>query len=1022
MTESDQLTESAMTGAPEPLTPFIGRAREREDTAALLRRSRVVTITGPGGAGKTRLALAVAQEVPGRRHWVTLASIDSGDLVAPTVARSLGLSDGSSATSIDDIALALGQDRALLVLDTCEHVAEAVLEMVDTLLGRCAELTILATSRTPLRVRGEAVWPIRPLQAGVPTFSGPRTEAAPPTETVDGHPDAVELFIDRARVVRPDFSVDDEEVAARVAAICRRLDGNPLAIELCAARVQVLSVKQIFDALDDSLRLLVGNSRSAPERQQTLRATLDWSHRLLSAEEAELFRRLAVFTGGVTVEGVVAVAGDEMTISGVVDLLTGLADRSMLRVNVGGGVARYELPDPVRQYAQARLDEAREDTACRNRHLDWCLALANAADAEQPGPAKSAAYANMELELPNLRSALVWCRRIGDRTAELELATCLASFAVDHGHYREGRQWLDHALTGGRDLVTDEPPDPFLVARAINGAGVLAFLQCDYAVAVTRLESSRAAFDDLGDERGAASVQQTLSSIAREQGDYARAEELLLASLYYWTSVGDVAAIGEVLSKLAFNSLLRGDVGPAEKSAQEGLAIARRTGDSTAITSALIVLGGAALASGDLGAATAYLEETFACAQTDHLAEATAYAEEGLGLVAYARGNVSASVELLLSSLQRQHELGDHWRASSVLVELAACQRLRRQPLAAARLLGAAESLLQQIGGALAPIEQAERQLSVDYVEQSLSKNDRNAAWMSGRSASLSANVAEAVASFRTEPAAPASSLVVSITPPAESPHPPVGSRAMPRLALQALGREIVHAEERILTPADFSYAKPRELLFFLAAVDSADKSQIGLALWPDATAGELRSAFHTTLHHLRKAVGAARVVFQHGNYRLNLDHIDYDVTSYTNGLAEARAADSRVEELRHLQRGTQLYRGDYLPSLGAAWTEPIRDELRHSYQRALMRMGRVLLAGGGNLAAIEAYRRVIASDPLNESAHRELMRCYATVGEPSRAIQQYERLAALLRDELGTSPADSTTELQQRILSSLGA
>jgi DNA-binding SARP family transcriptional activator len=631
------------------------------------------------------------------------------------------------------------------------------------------------------------------------------------------------------------------------------------------------------------------------------------------------------------------------------------------------------------------------------------------------------AFAKLETELPNLRAAFAWSRQVGDARQALQLAVGFAGFGVAHGHYREGRQWLELALAG--DGSTDNSSfEPSLLARALNATGVLAFLQCDYAAASARLQDSRAAFDALGDRRGAAMAMQSMGSIARERGDYRRAEELLTANLELWRSMDDQQAVGETLARLAFNAVLQGNPEAAQTSARSCLAIGRRLADTGIIAPALLMLGGAARLAGDLGAATAYFEEAYACAVEDQLAEATAYAEEGLGMVALAKGDLAGAATLLSSSLQRQHELGDHWRTSSLLVEMATCQRLRGQPREAAQLLGAAEALLEQIGAALPPIERTAREQTAAFVTASLSKDEREAAWMAGASAPLAATVAAAISDLRSRPA------LTTISGPAPRNTRMAGLRQAPNLVstasmtIQALGREVVQLRGETLTAADFSYAKPRELLFYLADLGSATKGDIGLALWPDATGTELRSAFHTTLYHLRRAVGAARIVFDQGGYRLDRDGLEYDVAAFASALSDARASTSRAEELRHLRRATELYAGDLLPSSSPEWALQTRDELRHRYQRALLAMGRILLAGGGHAAAVEAYRRVIVSDPLNETAYRELMRCYQALGEPSRAIQQYEVLTNALRDEMGTSPDGSTIQLYERIRASFSA
>src|SRR5215472_3463938 len=408
---------------PVRLTPLVGRQRELQDVVDSLSRGRLLTLTGPGGVGKTRLALAAAGAVnacyPGGVCWVELAPVDDPGIVAQVVARKLGVPDSPGQDAVTAIAENVGDGSLLIVLDNCEHLASAAAMLAGQLLGTCDALSILATSREVLGVEGERSWPVPPLSlpgAGVPSAAAIVAES-----------DAVRFFENRAQLVFPPFQIDDSN-APTVVQICRRLDGLPLAIELAAAQTRMLSVGQLAERLDDIFTVLAGGPRTAPHRQQALRATLDWSHDLLDDDERVVFRRLAVFCSGFTLTAVEQVAaGSGIGPERVLGLLTRLADKSLLRVDHGDSGARYSLLATVREYALERLAEASEEEATCRAHLRWAVGLveqvAPRVDSGHGGPlGLERQLDRLDAETPNLRLALEFAHQSGDSVAALRIA------------------------------------------------------------------------------------------------------------------------------------------------------------------------------------------------------------------------------------------------------------------------------------------------------------------------------------------------------------------------------------------------------------------------------------------------------------------------------------------------------------------------------------------------------------------------------------------------------------------------
>ena len=506
---------------PLPLTSFVGRERELAAVHEALAAHRLVTLTGPGGVGKTRLALQAAaaglEAFPDGAWLVDLAPLADAALVPLTVLAALGVRERPGRPHLATLTEHLRARRLLLVLDNCEHLLDACARLADALLRACLGPRVLATSRELLGVPGEAA-------RRVPSLATPDPRHPPPPARL-GRYEAVRLFVDRARLGRPGFVLTDQN-AGPVAQVCARLDGLPLAIELAAARLRALPVEQLAGRLDDRFRLLTGGGRTAVPRQQTLQAAIDWSHALLAAPERAVLRRLAVFAGGwplAAAEAVCAGAGVEP--GGVLDLLAGLVDKSLVVFEEAalepgaGGAGRYRLLETIRQYAEARLVGAGEAARVRRRHRDWYLALAERAALELVGRDQVAWLDRLGAEHDNLRGALAWSQADPDgAAAELRLAAALGRFWNLRGHISEGRAWLAHALE------RDAGAAPAAArASALNWAGLLASLAAALPAAAALLEASIALGRGLPGRPGLPAALRHLGLVARDGGNDGRA-------------------------------------------------------------------------------------------------------------------------------------------------------------------------------------------------------------------------------------------------------------------------------------------------------------------------------------------------------------------------------------------------------------------------------------------------------------------------------------------------------------------
>jgi predicted ATPase/DNA-binding SARP family transcriptional activator len=1038
---------------PVQLVPLVGRQRELRDVLEVLARNRLVTLTGPGGTGKTRLALAAA-DAAGTSYeqgacWVELAPIDDPEIVALAVASGLGAREHPGQDVLETIAGQVGDHSMLLVLDNCEHLAASAAALAHRLLGACPALSILATSRELLGVDGER-------QLAVPPLSLPRGDVTPaPSALVEF--DAVRFFEHRAQLVLPSFRLADDNAAA-VHQVCRRLDGLPLAIELAAARLRILSVGQLAERLDDIFAVLVGGVRTAPRRHQTLRATLDWSHDLLAADERVVFRRLAVFAGGFTLT-----AAEEVTASGevrpdeVLDLLTRLADKSLLRVDHTDGDVRYHLLATVRDYARECLAAAAEEESTRQAHLEYFAGFVEqiepriAGSDEARGPVDLERELNrIEAETSNLRAALEFARVSGDVRAALRIAGPLERYAYLRGQYSEVRHWMDSAVTIG-------PAAPeVLLAKALLGSGRLALLQCDYVPAVRRLEAALRLYGELDDGQGIARALQGLGSVAREQGSYARSMELHEESLAVAEAAGDRWAVASAHGLLGFSSWLQCDFERATTECTEGLEESRKLGDVEGTAWSLLSLGAVARYQGAGERAGALLQESRSLSEKIGFREGIAWSLEQLGLLAVGRRDPAAA-ELLRQSLELHRELGDQWRTASVLEDLAALALASDTPVRAVRLLAAARATRDAIGTVVAPCEGAQHAGTLAGARAALGDDAFDTAWRQGLLASIdelqaeltsvgppgprspaagkAAPVAAGAVPDAAATAVPASTVPASTVPASTVPASTVPASTVPAstvpaqrpkpaqpapLRVRALGAALVHRADALVTAADWGYAKPRELFFLLATSPPMTREQLGVALWPDQPRDRLGNALHTALREMRHALGdPGWVLYAHGRYAFNSSwQHDCDVETFEQALAAARSARPASAALPDLQRAIAAYGGDFLADMAAGeWAQVRRDALRRSFEAALLATGRLHAAAGRHQPAVTAFRRAVAHEPLNETAHRELMSSWARLGEAARAVQHYRELVELLREQVGVPPAAETTALYRRLL-----
>lgn len=997
---------------PNYVTSFVGRESELAHLDELLHPDseyRLVTITGTGGCGKTRLAVQAAARVaanyPHEARIVDLAAHDDPQQVARAVAAALALQEGAFGSHEEALVNFLEERPLLLILDNCEHLIDAVASLASLLLRTSARLHILATSRELLRIAGELHFPLQPLPVPVlNSLPGPLADDAdlanPPLYALMAY-DSVRLFAARAAAVRPGFEVNHAN-AALIADICRRLDGLPLALELAAAQIRVFTPAELDERIANRVALHSWNRDVAP-RHQTLDNVIEWSYRLLNDQERRLMRRLAFFGGGAALRCIEETcSSDDLPAGQVADLLRRLADKSLIQAVPQEDTTRFHMLETVRSYALLHLAPDTERAELRRRHATCYARITDAAACGLRSAQAVLWVRRLDSESENLRGAFgYWLEH--DVALAARMVFNLTWYWVWRWANKEAAEWI-HKVESALSALSPQPRADALSVAYINyTAALVAAWDMQLEPARDRLQVALDSARTTNNSALVAAISTYAALMACYAGPTDEAERIMQKFDRGELVHPDEWGVAHLLYVRAVLELVRGDDASAMAYLEESIRRFRAVGDPYIITIPLYELGKLAHAQRDFAHAAMLLEECRLSTTRLGVRNLMAYSRFRLAEVCQAMGQGSQALEHFNAALALLHSFGQEPTAHHLrfLAGMAAdtgiwslCVRL----FTAADLSGAA--------GAPLPPNRIHDEQTLERARMALNGAEYAAARREGASLSVGDAILSALAEIERSLG---------------------GSEQVsaPALQLKILGPTEVLLNGRRLSQSDFKYSRSRDLLFYLICEGERTREQIGLALWPDANDKQLRERFNVTLHALRQALGSNNwVLYENNRYRFNkvaACFCDCDDFYHAISLADHFSKFRPEESLRWLKQATSLVRGDFLADVShGEWHERLRVSVARDHLRALIRLGTLQIEYGQWAEALTTLSNAMRLDPYSEEVYRAIMLVHFHRRDRVQMIQVFRNLSELIAEEFGAPPSDETLELYESLLASL--